>query len=84
LQVIGDIDDCTLLRRQELQIEILKKLRHDVGTLETWIRKFEDQIRVCEAMRCALTDVHYNAYFMENLNPKIFEDILQLWPNEVT
>jgi hypothetical protein len=79
LQVIGDIDDCTLLRRQELQIEILKKLRHDVGTLETWMRKFEVQIRVCEAVRCALTDVHYKTYFMENLNPKIFEDTLQLW-----
>jgi hypothetical protein len=83
LQVIGDVDDCTLPRRQELLIEIVKKLRHDAGTLETWMRKFEDQIRVCEAIRCALTDVHYKTYFMENLNPKIFEDTLQLWRNEV-
>jgi hypothetical protein len=79
LQVIGDVDDCTLLRRQELQIEILKKLKHESGSLETWMRKFEDQIRVCEAVKCTLTDVHYKTYFMENLNARIFEDTLQIW-----
>jgi hypothetical protein len=84
LQVIGDIDDCTLLHRQELQIKILKKLRHNARSLETWMRKFEDQIRVCEAMKCALTDVHYKTYFMENINLKIFDNTLQLWHNEVT
>jgi hypothetical protein len=29
LQVVGDVDDCMLLQRQELQIEILKKLKHE-------------------------------------------------------
>ena len=84
LQVVGNVDDCTLLRRQELQIDILKKLKHEVRSLETWMRKFEDQIRVCEAIKCALTDVHFKTYFMENLNAKIFEDIMQIWHNEVT
>jgi hypothetical protein len=39
LQVIGDVDDCTLLWRQELQIEIFKKLKHEAGSLETWMRE---------------------------------------------
>ena len=63
LQEVGNVDDCTLLRRQEL---------------------LEDQIRVCEAIKCVLTDVNFKTYFMENLNAKIFEDIMQIWHNEVT
>ena len=62
----------------------MKKLKHEAGSLETWMRKFEDQIRVCEAVKCTLIEVHYKTYFMENFNTKIFEDTLQLWRNEVT
>ena len=53
---------------------------------DLWKRGCEnsDQIRVCEAVKCALTEVHYKTYFMENLNANIFEDTLQHWRNEVT
>ncbi len=83
VKVVSYVDECTLLQRQVLQIVILKNLKHESGSLEAWMRKLKDQIRVCGAVKCTLTDVHYKTYFMENLNTKIFEDILQIWHNEV-
>jgi hypothetical protein len=40
--------------------------------------KFEDQLEVCDALGCKVTDHTKRLYLMENLNTKIFEQTLLL------
>jgi hypothetical protein len=84
LQVDVAVDETTILQRQDMQLEKLKKMKHENGSLEKWIMKFEDQIDVCQALGCTINDRTKRLYFMENLNQKIFEQMLMLWKSTLT
>jgi len=73
LHVDQAVDDTAMLQRQEMQLEKLKKLKHESGSLEKWLLKFEDQLEVCDALGCKVTDHTKRLYLMENLNSKIFD-----------
>ena len=79
LHVDQAVDDTAMLQRQEMQLEKLKRLKHESGSLEKWLLKFEDQLEVCDALGCKVTDHTKRLYLMENLNSKIFEQTLMLW-----
>jgi hypothetical protein len=70
LHVDQAVDDTTMLQRQEIQLEKLKKLKHESGSLEKWLLKFEDQLEVCDALGCKVTDHTKRLYIMENLNSR--------------
>jgi hypothetical protein len=84
LQVDVAVDETTILQRQDMQLEKLKKIKHENGSLKKWIMKFEDQIDVCQALGCTINDKTKWLYFMENLNQKIFEQMLLLWKSTLT
>ena len=84
LHVDQAVDETAMLQRQEMQLEKLKKLKHESGSLEKWLMKFEDQLEVCDALGCKVTDHTKRLYLMENLNTKIFEQTLLLWKSTLT
>lgn len=51
---------------------------------EKWLLKFEDQLEVCDALGCKVTEHSKRLYLMENLNTKIFEQTLVLWKSTLT
>jgi hypothetical protein len=46
--------------------------------------KFEDQLEVCDALGCKVSDQTKRLYLMENLNTKFFEQTLLLWKSTLT
>ena len=84
LQVDVAVDETTVLQRQEMQLEKFKKTKHENGSLEKWIMKYEDQIDVCKALGCTIDDRTKRLYFMENLHQKIFEQTLLMWKSTLT
>ena len=84
LQVDAGVDETAVLQRQEKQLEKLKTTKHEFGSLEKWILRFEDQLDICDALQCNVTDNTKRLYFMENLNPKIFEQTLIEWKSTLT
>ena len=84
LQVDAAVDDTAVLQRQEKQLEKLKATKHEYGSLERWILRFEDQLDICDALQCNVTDNTKRLYFMENLNPKIFEQTILMWKSTLT
>jgi hypothetical protein len=56
-----------------MQLEKLKKLKHESTFLEKWLMKFEDQLEVCDALGYKVSDHTRRLHLMENLNTKIFE-----------
>jgi len=81
LHVVQAVDETVMLQSQEMQF---KKLKHESGSLEKWLIKFEDQLEVCDVLGCEVTDHTKRLYLMENLNAKIFEQTLLLWKSTLT
>ncbi len=79
LQVDAAVDDTAELQRQEKQMEKLKNTKHEYGSLEKWIMRYEDQLNICDALQCNLSDKTKRLYFTENLNTKIFKHTLTEW-----
>jgi outer membrane receptor for ferrienterochelin and colicin len=50
LHVDQAVDETAMLQRQEMQLEKLKKLRHESGSLEKWLMKFKDLLEICDAL----------------------------------
>jgi hypothetical protein len=84
LQVDAAIDETAVLQRQEKQLEKLKTMKHEFGMLEKWIMQFEDQLDVCDALQCKVSDNTKRLFFMENLNPRIFEQTIIMWKSTLT
>jgi hypothetical protein len=81
--------DCTveataILERQEKAIQKLKTMKHETGSLQMWLQRFDDAIEECETLGATLTDEMQRAYLMQNLNEKIFEQTLLLWIGVLT
>ncbi len=51
-------------------------MKHESGSVSF---KFEDQLDICEAPQHTVMDNTKSIYFMENLNPKIFEHTIIIW-----
>jgi hypothetical protein len=84
LQVDAAVDATAELQRQEKQMEKLKNTKHEFGSLEKWIMRYEDQLDICDALQCNVSDMMKRLYFMENLNPKNFEQTLIEWKSTFT
>lgn len=50
LHVDQAVDETAMLQRQEMQLEKLKKLKHESGSLEKWLMKFKDLLEICDAL----------------------------------
>jgi hypothetical protein len=75
--------DCTVnatavLERQEMALNKLKNLKHESGSLQSWLQRFDDAVEECETMEAVITDETKRTYLMKNLNEKIFEQALVL------
>jgi hypothetical protein len=62
-----------ILERQEKAIQKLKTMKHEMGSLQAWLQRFDDAIKECETLGAMLTDEMQRAYLTQNLNEKIFE-----------
>jgi hypothetical protein len=73
------VDATAILERQEKAIQELKTMKQEMGSLQMWLKRVDDAIEECETFRATLTDDMQLAYLMQNLNEKIFEQMLLLW-----
>jgi hypothetical protein len=48
-------------------------MKHEMGSLQAWLQRFDDAIKECETLGAMLTDEMQRAYLTQNLNEKIFE-----------
>ena len=65
-------------------MEKLKDTKHEFGSLQKWIVRYKDQLDICDAPQCNVSDKTKCLYFMENLSPKIFEQTLIEWKSTLT
>jgi hypothetical protein len=79
-----NVDETTILERQEKTIKKLKNLKHEQGSIQVWLQKFDDAIKECETMGATVTDEMKRIYLMKNINEKIFELTLVLWQGVLT
>jgi hypothetical protein len=59
-------------------------MKHETGSLQAWLQRFDDAIEECETLGATLTDEMQRAYLMQNLNEKIYEQTLLLWRGVLT
>jgi hypothetical protein len=78
------VDTTAVLERQEMALNKLKSLKHESGSLQSWLQRFDDGIEECETTGTTLTDETQRIYMMKNLNEKIFEQTLVLWRGVLT
>jgi hypothetical protein len=78
------VDETTILECQEKAINKLKSLKHEQGSIQVWLQKFDDAIEECETMGATVTDKMKRIYLMNNINEKIFEQTLILWQGVLT
>jgi hypothetical protein len=78
------VDATTILERQEKAINKLKNLKHEHGSLQMWLQRFDDAIKECEIICATVTDDMKRIYLMQNVNEKIFEQTLILWRGVLT
>jgi hypothetical protein len=78
------VDATAILERQEKAIQKLKTMKHESGSIQMWLQKFDDAIEECETLGATLTDEMQRACLMQNLNEKIFEQTLLLWRGVLT
>jgi len=78
------VDETTILERQEKAITKLKNMKHEQGSIQVWLQKFDDAIEECETMGATVTDEMKRIYLMKNVNEKIFEQTLVLWRGVLT
>ncbi len=81
--------DCTInatavLEHQLMALNKLKNLKHESGSLQSWLQRFVDGVEECETMGAIITDETKHIYLMKNLNEKIFEQTLVLWRGVLT
>ena len=84
LHADSSIDGTAILERQELAQEKLKSLKHEGGSIQAWLQRFDDAVEECETMGATITDETKRIYLMRNLNEKIFEQTLVLWRGVLT
>jgi hypothetical protein len=78
------VDEATILERQEKAINKLQSLKHEQGSIQVWLQKFDDAIEECETLGATVTDEMKRIYLMKNINEKIFEQTLALWQGVLT
>ena len=78
------VDATAVLERQEMALNKLKNLKHESGSLQSWLQRFDDAVEECETMGAVVTDETKRTYLMKNLNEKIFEQALVLWRGVLT
>ena len=78
------VDETTILERQEKAINKLKNLKHEQGSIQVWLQKFDDAIEESETLGATVTDEMKRIYLMKNINEKIFEQTLVLWRGVLT
>jgi hypothetical protein len=78
------VDATAILERQEKAILKLKMMKHEAGSLQMWLQRFDDAIEECETLGATLTDDMQGSYLMQNLNENIFEQTLLLWRGDLT
>ncbi len=78
------VDAMAILERQEKAVNKLKNMKHEYGSLQTWLQRFDDAIDECKSLGATLTDDMQRTYLMHNLNGKIFEQTLLLWRGVLT
>ncbi len=44
------VDQTTILKCQKKAITKLKNLKHELGSIQVWLQKFDDVIEVCKTM----------------------------------
>jgi Pyruvate/2-oxoacid:ferredoxin oxidoreductase delta subunit len=59
-------------------------LKHEHGSIQVWLQKFDDVIEECETMGATISDEMKRIYLMKNINEKIFEQTLILWRGVIT
>jgi len=64
------VDDTTILERQEKANAKLKNMKHEHGSIQVWLQRFDDAIEECETMGAAVTDGMKRIYLMKNVNEK--------------
>jgi hypothetical protein len=79
-----NVDETTILERQKKTINKLKNMKHEQGSIQVWLQKFDDTIEECEMMGATVTDEMKRIYLMKNINEKIFEQTLILWHGILT
>ena len=78
------VDETTILERQEKAIAKLKNMKHEQGSIQVWLQRFDDAIEECETMGAVVSDEFKRIYLMRNINEKIFEQTLILWRGVLT
>jgi hypothetical protein len=84
LHADSSVDGTAILEWQELAQDKLKALKHEGGSLQAWLQRFDDAVEECETMGATITDETKRIYLMRNLNEKIFEQTLVLWRGVLT
>jgi hypothetical protein len=84
LHADSSVDGTAILERQELAQEKLKSTKHEGGSLQAWLQRFDDAVEECETMGAMITDETKPIYLMRNLNEKIFEQTLVFWRGVLT
>jgi len=72
-----NVDETTILERQEKTINKLKNMKHEQGSIQVWLQKFDDAIKECEMMGATVTDEMKRIYLMKNINEKIISGQIQ-------
>ncbi len=67
------VDDTSILEHQEKAISKLKNMKHEQGSIQVWLQKFDDAIEECETMGATVTNKMKQIYLMRNVNEKTFD-----------
>jgi hypothetical protein len=65
------VNQTTILEHQEKNTTKLKNLKHEQGSIQVWLQKFDVLIKECETMGAANTDEVKRVNLM-NLNGRIW------------
>jgi hypothetical protein len=76
--------DTMILKCQEKVITNLKNLKHEHGSIQVWLQKFDNAIEECKTMGANVTNGMKRIYLMKNVNKKIFKQMLVLWRGILT
>lgn len=77
-------DDTTMLDHQEKGLNKLKSLKHEQGSVQVWLQKFDDAIQEGEMMGAMVTNKMKKNKSNENVSKKIFESTITLWQGVLT
>ena len=75
--------DTGIQARRDALTDRLRSIKHESGSFERWIERFEDFYSICETAGCVIEDSKRRNFFMDGLNPKIFSSLLVDWKKTV-